>query len=165
MIIMNKSRTILLILMGSLIFLVGFLSCYLYNSLYVGYETPFVMGIDSDEYPGNWINQKDIKVYDDKVVIYIDDASLSKYADTGSMLPVLGADSNGIRVKPENPEQIQVGDIISFEKSDKLIVHRVVAKGVDEKGDYFITKGDNNTNTDGKVYFNQVRYVTVVMIY
>jgi len=162
---MDKSGISLLILMGILIFLVGFLSCYLYNSVYINYETPFVIGINSGEYPGNWIEQEDIRVYQDKVVIYIDSASLSKYSDTGSMLPVLGAGSNGIRIKPANPEQIQVGDIISFEKSNKLIVHRVVAKGVDEKGDYFITKGDNNTETDGKVYFNEVKYVTVGMIY
>ncbi len=46
-----------------------------------------------------------------------------------------------------------------------LIIHRVVEIGEDEQGTYFITKGDNNFFSDGKVRFGQIKYVTIGVIY
>ena len=115
--------------------------------------------------PQNWIDENGIVVFDDKVVIYLKNPSLSRYAWSGSMRPVLDGDANGIRIVPESADQISVGDIITFEKGNALIVHRVVEKGIDEQGTYFITKGDNNDFNDGKIRFNDIKYVTVAIVY
>ena len=135
----------LLVLGMILTFLTGFLSSYAVNSVYIDTEKPFYVGLINDrEQPGNWISEDRIEILPDKVINNIENAVLSRYADTGSMLPTLGEDTNGIRIKPEAPEQIKVGDIISYQRDNMLIVHRVIAKGEDERGIYFITKGDNN---------------------
>jgi len=45
-------------------------------------------------------------------------------------------------------------------------VHRVVYKGKDSIGTYFILKGDNNEEVDpGKVRFEQIKYKTIAIIY
>ena len=150
----------------ALIFLTGFLSCYAINSVYIDSEKPFYLGLVSmREHPGDWIAENQIEILPDKVIIHVENAVLSKYAPTGSMLPTLGDNSNGIRIVPETPEQINVGDIVSYEKDGYLIVHRVVAKGEDSNGVYFITRGDNNSENDDRVYFENIKYVTVALIY
>lgn len=157
---------ILTLLIGILIFLTGFLASYAYNSIYIDVEKPYFIGLkNTDSQPSNWINEKNIEVYPDKIIINVEKASLSKYAPTGSMLPTFGDSANGIRIIPESYEQINIGDIISFEKNGNLIVHRVIDKGEDSNGRYFITKGDNNEQVDGKVYYEQVRYITIGVIY
>lgn len=159
-------KKILFCLVITLVFLTGFLSCYAVNSVYIDTEKPFLIGlVSAKSQPSDWIGEKDIVVLPDKVIINLKNAFLSKYADTGSMLPTLGENANGIKIKPESAEQINVGDIITYQQKDMLIVHRVVAKGEDEKGVYFITRGDNNQESDGKVYFQDIKYVTVALIY
>ena len=151
------------------IFLIGFLSCMAINLVYDEIERPLRIGglslVDGTETPGNWITEDQIHVYENAIVIDLIDASLGRYAPTGSMKPVLDEFSNGIRVVPENPSQITVGDIITFEEGDGLIIHRVVEKGNDCNGAYFITKGDNNNVTDGKVRFENIRYVTIGILW
>jgi signal peptidase I len=115
--------------------------------------------------PSDWISSNQIHIYDDKIVIDLADSSLSSYAATGSMKPVLDKGTNGIRIKPESAGQIKAGDIISFSKQGDLIVHRVVEKGEDSRGVYFVTKGDNNDIDDGKVRFEDIKYITVALIY
>ena len=46
-----------------------------------------------------------------------------------------------------------------------LIVHRVVEKGIDEQGVYFITKGDNNNIDDCKIRFKDIDTVLIAVIY
>ena len=146
--------------------MLGALTYYFTNLLYFTEEKPFYFGIlNEKEQPSNWISEKDIRVFPDKIVINIENAGISKYADTGSMLPTLGENANGIRVKPKSAEQINIGDIVTYERAGDLIIHRVVAKGNDVKGDYFILKGDNNSENDGKIYFEEIKYVTVGLIY
>ena len=41
----------------------------------------------------------------------------------------------------------------------------VIEKGIDEDGIYFITKGDNNSITDGKIRFEDIEYITVGVIW
>lgn len=115
--------------------------------------------------PSNFIEKEKILVYPEKVVINIPGATISSYQDTGSMEPVLDSNSNGIRVKPYSEEQIQVGDIITFKKNGILIVHRVIEKGIDSQGLYFITKGDNNNFNDGKIRFRDIEYITIGILY
>ena len=99
------------------------------------------------------------------IVINIDGASLSRYAPTGSMKPVLDEGSNGIRIKPASESDIHIGDIITFEQDNMLIVHRVVDIGSDNNGTYFITQGDNTNISDGKIRFNQIKYITIGVIW
>jgi signal peptidase len=95
----------------------------------------------------------------------VENLSLSNYAATGSMIPALDENSNGIRIKPASPEQISAGDIVTFRRGEDLIVHRVIEMGNDEKGVWFVTKGDNSDLDDGKIYFSQVEYVTIGVLY
>jgi signal peptidase I len=115
------------------------------------------------EAPSDWIKNSQIMVNEDSVVIDVKNASLSSYAPTGSMIPTLDQGANGIRVIPTSPKQINVGDIVSF--GDEKIVHRVVEKGEDEEGIYFVTKGDNNNVVDGKIRFSDIKYVTIGVLY
>jgi len=154
-----------------IIFLFGFLSANIVSYLYLyGLESPFspnsgLLVGDSNNAPADFIQRKDIKIYDDKIIINVPGASLSGYAPTGSMKPVLDEGSNGIRIIPESEDQINIGDIITFKQDNYLIVHRVIEKGEDNEGIYFITKGDNNNVSDGKVRFGDVRYITIGILY
>jgi signal peptidase I len=121
--------------------------------------------IDAKAQPTDWLNEEDIVILPDRVILYVNNAFLSKYADMGSMLPTLGENTNGIKIKATSPSQINIGDLITYKEDGLFIVHRVVPKGRDRKGVYFITKGDNNTEIDGKVYWEQVEYVTIALIY
>ncbi len=159
-------KKLLLSLILVLAFLTGFLSCYAVNSVYIDLEKPFLIGlVNGKSQPGDWLTDNDIKIYPDRVVLYVKNALISRYADTGSMLPTLGENANGIKIVPESEEQINIGDIISYREGNDLIVHRVVGKGEDEGGTYFITKGDNNAELDSKVYFQDIEYVTVALVY
>ena len=157
------------ILSYAIIFIVGFLSCMLVSLIYSELEKPLIIGglslVSKAESPGDWIKDSQIHVYENAVVIDIENAGISRYAPTGSMKPILDENSNGIRIVPENPSQIEIGDIITFEQDGELIIHRVVDKGTDEDGVYFITQGDNNNITDGKVRFEDVRYVTIGILW
>ena len=151
----------------SVIFLVGFLSANLINLYFIsGFESPFsyIVG-DNKSAPFDFIDEEQIKIYNDRIVIFIDGASISRYAPTGSMKPVLDKGSNGIRIVPKSEKEIHIGDLITFRKDNYLIVHRVIDRGSDSEGVYFITKGDNNNVVDGKIRFKDVEYITVGMIW
>lgn len=75
---------------------------------------------------------------------------------------VLGV--NGLRVVPSSEEEIQVGDIVSFDYAGGIVVHRVVERGTDSDGLYFITKGDNSDKFE-KIRFEDIEYKTVGLIY
>lgn len=155
-----------------LIFFIGFISCMLlFSALSAGLEQPLSFsGLNlllnyNIRAPGNWIEKNQINVYDDFIVLHIKGASISSYADSGSMRPVLDSTSNGIRIKPQSQDQINIGDIVTFKQGLNLIVHRVVDKGTDQEGTYFITKGDFNNTDDGKIRFKDIKYVTVGVIW
>lgn len=149
-----------------IVFLIGFLSCMLISFSNVEMPLGFRLGFNSNlEAPGDWIKESQIHVYKNALVIDLDEASISRYAPTGSMKPVLDEDSTGIRIVPKSEQDIKVGDIVSFEQDGQLIIHRVVEIGQDEQGTYFITKGDSNNVTDGKVRFSQIKYVTIGILW
>jgi len=156
-------------LFGLIIFLIGFFSSNFLNSFFSFYENPLSNNFNLDGYqkkaPSDYIKEDNIKIYNDRIVIYVNEASISSYASSGSMIPVLDENSNGIRIKPNSEKDINVGDIISFERNNNLIVHRVIKKSYDENGVYFITKGDNNSLDDGKVRFNEIKYKTIGVLW
>ena len=107
------------ILTLALVFVIGFLSCMLISFMPFGQEMPFSLGSNSGtDAPGDWIGKDQIHVYDNAIVIDVNQASLSSYAASGSMKPVLDKDSNGIRIVPKSAESINVGDIITYEKAN-----------------------------------------------
>lgn len=152
-----------------IIFLFGFLSANLLSYYIVnGLENPFSNGFglsQGNNAPQDFVKENQIQVYDDKVVINVKGASISRYAATGSMKPTFDENANGIRIIPQSEDEINVGDIITYQSEDGLIVHRVVEKSTDKEGVYFITKGDNNTVSDGKIRFKDIKYVTIAIIW
>ena len=66
---------------------------------------------------------------------------------SGSMEPTYHVGSL-IYVKDADPEEVQVGEPITFKISDDtMVTHRVVA--IDQEAKTFQTKGDANDNVDG----------------
>lgn len=111
------------------------------------------------------VSEDDIIIDEGKIVIDLKDARLSRYDGSGSMAPLLSEYATGVSIKPDSSEEVYIGDVISFWKNGELIIHRVVEKGEDSFGVYFITKGDNNFREDGKVYFEDIDSVLVAVIY
>ncbi|MCH7850652.1 MAG: S26 family signal peptidase [Nanoarchaeota archaeon] len=151
-------------------FLIGFFSCALLLTIFmIGSETeiPTITGfvVASVSAPSDTINERDIIILDDMVILKIPNSTLSSYASTGSMNPLFDEGANGIRIVPEFESDIDVGDIVSYRSNGKLIVHRVIEKGFDEEGLYFIVKGDNNSLSDGKIRFDEIEYLTVGVIW
>jgi len=118
--------------------------------------------------PSDWVEQNQIHVFDDKVVIDINNPQWATFTDTNSMDPVLDAGAHAIEVVPKSASQIKVGDIVSYksEFADGAVIHRVVEISEDKDGWYFKAKGDNNPFQDpGKIRFEQVQRVLVAIIY
>jgi len=63
--------------------------------------------------------------------------------------------------------ELELGDIIVYSnlRQQTPIIHRIVEKGEDEEGAYFVTKGDNSLVDDGKVRFSEVEHVLVGLVY
>lgn len=154
-----------------IIFLLGILIGSFYQASAL--EMPFsISGMNSDNsetaMPKDRIDESKIKVYSDRVIIEIDNPKWAKFADTNSMTPFLDKGANAIQITPESAQDIEVGDIISYESLivDSTIIHRVLEIDEDEEGIYFIMKGDNNLFKDPeKVRFAQVKKVLVGIIY
>ena len=156
-----------------IIFSLGFFSANVINSyLSYGLEKPFFNnfgfsnnGIGSSTAPSDFIIENQIEIYSDKVIIKVNNATLSRYATTGSMKPLLDENANGIRIVPTCEEEIHVGDIITYQSNENLIVHRVIERSTDEDGIYFITKGDNNIINDSKIRFKDIKYKTIGVLW
>jgi|TARA_B100002003_G_scaffold250246_1_gene288975 hypothetical protein len=148
------------------IFMGGFISSMILF-YFILFLAPSFTGFSTFESnsPPNHVNWEDIILMNDRIILKIPNATLSNYKDTGSMGPFLNVDANGIRIVPSSEENINVGDIVSYRIGDFLVVHRVVEKGIDSEGGYFILQGDNNLVSDGKVRFSEIEYVTVGVIW
>jgi len=90
------------------------------------------------------IDESQIQVFRDQVIIS-GEYSWASYSNTDSMLPLIDGHSNGLYVKIDSSTDLRIGDVISFrpEGYSDLFVHRIVNIGVDEKGIWYQTKGDN----------------------
>lgn len=128
-------------------------------------EIPFVSASEASS-PSDRISESQLILSKENLVVNVPNLRLTGYADTNSMDPLLDIQTTGIEVTPANAEEIQVGDVIVYQSSIGLIPHRVIEKGVDDKGVFFIVKGDNNPVPDPeRVYFSQVKYVLVGVLY
>lgn len=136
--------------------------------VFLPFKSPFAVKNNNENssfIPTNRINGTQIEIKNDRIIIHINNAVINQYANTSSMMPIINENANSIEIVPENPEQIHEGDIITFEQGNLLIVHRVIETGYDEKGWYAITKGDNSQGNDGKIRFEQIKYVTIGILY
>ncbi|MBW2988382.1 hypothetical protein KY318_02630 [Candidatus Woesearchaeota archaeon] len=118
--------------------------------------------------PFDWIKENQIHVYQDRVVLEINDPEWASFTDTNSMDPVIDETSHAIEIVPKSPSDIHIGDIVSYKPkgSSETIIHRVIGRGVDEEGVFFVMKGDNNPSRDpGKVRFEQIQRIVVAIIY
>ncbi|MBD3310805.1 hypothetical protein GF351_06320 [Candidatus Woesearchaeota archaeon] len=119
------------------------------------------------ESPSDWVKQEKIHVYDDRVVIDLENPEWAAFTDTNSMDPVIDEHANAIQLRPSSPVQLKVGDIISYDSAyaEGTIIHRIIEIGHD--GEWFCrVKGDNNPLSDpGKVRFDQIKRVLVAVIY
>jgi hypothetical protein len=116
--------------------------------------------------PWDHISEKQIRVYDDRVVLDVDDPIWSSFTDTNSMDPLLDAGANGIEIKPQFEDDIHVGDVISYKTENGIIVHRVIEISYDEEGIYYVVKGDNNPTADkDKVRFADVQGILIAVVY
>jgi signal peptidase len=66
---------------------------------------------------------------------------------TGSMEPTIPVGSI-VTIKKVNPEDVKVGDIITFKAGESAVMHRVIEKVVENSSYYFRTKGDANEVPD-----------------
>ena len=154
-------------IMLTIVFLLGVVSAYLIPQLAVAtFEIPLVAPERLS--PSDYVKEDQIKVYDNRVVINVKGVKWSSFADTNSMDPIIDKGANALQIVPKNADDIEVGDIVSYkhQSSKTLIIHRVIVKDQDEKGVYFILKGDNNKVADpGKVRFDQIKKVLIGVIY
>lgn len=67
------------------------------------------------------------------------------------MLPLLGKDDI-VYFDPINKKKLKINELVLVKKNKDLFVHRVIYKNYN----YLITKGDNNSLSDGKIFPNQI---------
>lgn len=117
--------------------------------------------------PQDRITEDAIRVYDDRVVLLIDNPLWSSFTDTNSMDPLLDIGANGIEIIPESEENIHLGDVISYKNEEgNIVIHRVIEIGADKEGIYYIVKGDNNPIADQeKVRFEDIQGILVAVVY
>lgn len=156
------AKTILYILAA---FIAGILLSQFFVALPIVQGAP--SGVEHNS-PSNYIHQNQINVYEDYVLLNVSGAQWANFADTNSMDPLFDTEAHALQFIPQSPEDISVGDIISYttKQQESRIIHRVIFKGQDDSGIYFITQGDNNVVSDpGKVRFEQIERVLFAIIY
>lgn len=127
---------------------------------------PTILGGQENSSPSDWIKENQIQVYPQQVVLDIPGAKWARFTNTNSMDPFIDETANAIEISPSNPDAIQVGDVIAYQTSYGVLIHRVIEKGIDEQGIYYVVKGDNNQFKDPfKVRFADVQGVVVAVIY
>ncbi len=115
--------------------------------------------------PANYFDSGDIQVFNDKIILLVSNSSVTNYGASGSMLPTLNENSNGIAIVPKDDSEVKVGDIVSYRSSDaSLIVHRVIEKNSDGGGVYLVVKGDNSDTTE-IIRFSQIKHKIVGILY
>ena len=117
-------------------------------------------------YPQDRINPDQISVQNNQFAVKnLTNLRFVKLKNAYSMYPVLAEGSHVIETTDFTKDSLKLGDIVSFQDTDNLIIHRILEVGNDEQGWYVITKGDNNDLDDGKVRFDQLKGVVVAIIY
>ena len=68
-------------------------------------------------------------------------------------------------IKNVNSNEIKEGDIITFERNNEYITHRIVEIRQTDNTKVYITKGDNNlVNDNEEVYFENIKGIRIAQI-
>ncbi len=114
------------------------------------------------------IKESDLKLYKNSINIDLNGKNirLSKFTETGSMGLFMNENGNGLEFVPLNENEIYIGDIISFEYSGEVYIHRIIQIDYDNEGWYALTKGDELSSMDtGKRRFKDIKGVLVGVIF
>jgi len=150
---------------GRAVFLASIVSFVLVLSLLFPIHT-YAGGFKAQPSPADRISREQVKVFSDRIILNISNATWAQFLDTNSMDPVLNSGAMSIEVVPDSPSDIQVGDIISYRQDDYYIVHRVIETGYDDSGWFCRTKGDNSPWPDPQpVRFSDITGVVVGVLY
>ncbi len=153
------------LLNGAILVAIGFLIGLLSTQLYSSVQYPLGAAPERIS-PQDRISESNIQVLPDKVVLNLEGAKWATFADTNSMDPIFDKGANAIQIEPKSVNDIEVGDIVTYKRGDRLIIHRVIEKNIDAEGWYFIVKGDNNATPDaGKIRFDDITRVVVAIVY
>ena len=116
--------------------------------------------------PADRVDSENIAIMANGVLIRdLKDVRLVNLADTNSMDPVLDAEATAIEIIPKSADELNVGDIVSYQSGSNTVIHRIISVGSDGEW-YAITKGDNNAVSDPeKVRFEQIKGVVVGIVY
>ncbi len=160
-------KRVVLILTIVLAFLIGIFIAPYFNAIsFNTNQKPFLTFNGERNSPQDRISREQIYASENKIVLDLKDAYIASFADTNSMDPLLDKGANGIEVKPLSENDISIGDIVAYNDGYNSIIHRVIAKGKDEEGTYFMIKGDNSTISDPDlVRFDQIKYVLIGVLY
>lgn len=161
MIFMNGKYTLLLLIMGAAVIILLTVFTLADNQMPLT-----LLGGQENSSPSDWVKENQIQVYPQQVILDISGAKWAGFTNTNSMDPFIDETANAIEITPTHPDAINVGDVISYQTIYGVLIHRVIEKGVDEEGMYYIVKGDNNRFQDPfKVRFKDVQGVVVAVIY
>ena len=90
----------------------------------------------------------------------------STFSDSNSMDPLLDNQSQGLQIIPKSIDDLKVGDVISYELGDRIIIHRITRINADEQGWFATVKGDNNEVIDPlKIRFTMIKRVLIGVLY
>jgi signal peptidase I len=157
-----------------ILFVVAIVSLLLVNVVAISYNSNME---HIDIQPSSWIASNgiyglhDLKTNDYRLIIPNIPSSIRLMGTlpTRSMLPLISDNAMTMVLELDNKSQINVGDIVVFEYDNHIIGHRVIEKGFDSQGLYFVTKGDHNLRDDisfcGKVRPDCVIGIVVGIIY
>ncbi|MEE9406276.1 MAG: S26 family signal peptidase [Candidatus Aenigmarchaeota archaeon] len=115
--------------------------------------------------PSDHLDEGQISVFDNKVVIGIENVSWATFTDTNSMDPVLDEGANTLEIEPQSQESVKPGDIISYSYGNDVLIHRVVGTGEDDLGWYCLVKGDNANDSPATVRFQEINGIVIGILY
>ena len=166
--IIIKIESISYLLFAVLFIMVCLVSVMFVKDMYQKKENYNNVYLNSPDYvPGDYIKEQQIHVWNDSFCVYnLTDVIWSDiYNNSFSMNPTLANGHHTIQVAVNSFNELKIGDIISYERNETLVIHRVIDKGEDEEGLFLITKGDNCIYEDRKVRMNQVKDKVIAIIY
>lgn len=118
--------------------------------------------------PSDWIKEEKIHVYPDRIVVRMSHPLFRRIYNTNSMDPLFDETTTTIEIPLNSEDELNIGDIVAYKTKgyDYAILHRIINISSDEKGKYFVLKGDNNKDEDKeRVRFSQIEGVVVGIIY
>ena len=122
-------------------------------------EEPVNDAIDSVIYsPGeSRIKKENIQVYENAVVIEVYNAKVN---DANIKDPLVNKDSNMIQIVPESPGMLKEGDIVTYNKDNKIKTGRIEVANQDADGYYYLIQNESD-----KIRFIQIKSIVIGILY